>query len=784
MAQMMVGKTEEQEYLELLDMIDEQLALCRRTGDRKLEKEMVDTLEQTFSVKPVRLKYFVVEAKNNEKKSVKQKREELKNKYELLYDYPGIIELLDLLASFGGQENDRSEVDRMLLWRYRLDSKALENFELCEAVELLCGELRERKARFLEAPEDDKRLVQLAETYYKFNNTISYFLAATELKRRGTDYVCRENMEEFTNVDTLRELLYPENDIPFILVCDKESDEAEWGIIRYLLGQLGKKVYTIQSPMEFAVEGKIPLAETVAVSFENMARDGDNATVPSIELVCGQESQGDNQPYILERLLDSEMKGGFAVILARGGVLDSLSLTPCLCRNVRNLYDPNEAGAEERMSFGWAGDYLSYISLIHGMDARAMLNRPAECDYSIIVPARNSAYTLRYTLQTCLNQRYAGSFEVVLSDNSTEGNDEVYNLYLEMDDPRIKYYKTPREYNLLKSFEFAVLQSRGEFLFFMGADDGVLPWALDALERIRKEHPNEEVIAWDRGFYAWPGFNGGQENRFIIPGRYERDKILCHYIKRNQYLALVLSDANNMYILPNLYINSGCSRRYLQKILEKTGEFYTGNCQDIYMGMVNMSINDGILCMQYPLTIAGMSNASIGKITTEVHRKLEEENERIRNVGQLAHVGDYCRFGYEKFIQTVSNADLGVYGSLLRLISLGVLPQELFNIMDWKKIFGNLVAALDKTDVLFDKKLHQWRYAAAMQGNEFLEWLDRKLYKPSLIPRQYEEKQEKVIKKTYKEETGENGRGIYDASQYGVTNIAEACQLFERLTGL
>lgn len=784
MAQKIAEKTEEQEYLELLDMIDEQLALCRRTGDRKLEKKMGDALEQTFSVKPVRLKYFVVEAKNNAKKSVKQKREELKNKYRFLYDYPGIIELLDLVASFGEQENDQSEVDRMLLWRYRLDSKALENFELCEAVELLCGELRERKAGFLEAPEDDKRLVQLAETYYKFNNTISYFLAATELKRRGTDYVCRESMEEFTNVDTFIEALSPENDIPFILVCDKESDEAEWGIVRYILEQLGKRVYTIQSPMEFAVEGKIPLAETVAVSFENVARDGDNVTVPSIELVCGQESQGDNQPYILERLLDSEMKGGFAVILARGGVLDSLSLTPCLRRKVRNLYDPNEAGAEEQMSFGWAGDYLAYISLIHGMDARAMLNRPAECDYSIIVPARNSAYTLRYTLQTCLNQRYTGRFEVVLSDNSTEGNDEVYNLYLEMNDPRIKYYKTPREYNLSKSFEFAVLQSRGEFLFFMGADDGVLPWALSTLEQVRKDYPNEQVIGWDRGFYAWPGFNGGQENQFIIPGRYEKDKILCHYIKKNQYLAMVLSDVNNMYILPNLYINSGCTKAYMQKILEKTGELYVGICQDIYMGVVNMSINDAILCMQYPLTIAGMSNASVGKITTEVHRELAEENKRIHNVFQVAHVGEWCRLVYEKFIQGGLNNDLGLYGSLLRLISLRILPEEFLDIINWKTLFTRLVTALDRRDVMFDKKLHQCRYLAAMRGNDFLEWFDRKLYEPSLIPLQYVEKQEKVIKKTYKEETGENGKGIYDASKYGVTNITEACQLFERLTGL
>ncbi len=784
MAQKIAAKTEEQEYLELLDVIDQKLETCRRTRDGKIKKDMIKIMEDTFSVKPVRLKYFVIKERHNEKKSAKQKREELKNKYELLYDYPGVIELLDLLGSLGQQENDQAEVERMMLWQYRLDSKVLENFELCEAVELLCTELRVRKTEFLEDPADDRRLAQLAETYYKFNNTILYFLSVTELKRRGTDYASRNSMQEFMNVDTLREALYPENDIPFVLVCGKEADEAEWGIVRYILAQLGKRVYTVQSPAEFTVEGKIPLEKTVTVSFENMVRDGNSMTVPSIELMSGEESQGDNQAYILEHLLDSELKGEFAVVLARGGILDSLSLTPFLRRKVRNLYDPNEAGVEEQMSFGWAGDYLSYISLIHRMDARAMLDRPAQYDYSIIVPARNSAQTLRYTLQTCLNQRYDGNFEVVLSDNSTEGNKEIYNLYLEMDDPRIKYYKTPREYNLLKSFEFAMLQAQGEFLIFMGADDGVLPWALSTLERVRKQYPDDEVIAWDRGFYAWPGFNGGQENQFEVPGKYQKDKISCQHIKREQYLSLLLSDVQYMYLLPNLYINSGCARAYLQKILDKTGELYTGNCQDIYMGMVNISINDEILHVQYPLTIAGMSSASIGKITMEVHRKLEEENERIRNAYQVAHVGDASRFGYEKFIPTVPNTDLCLYRPLLRLISLGTLPEELLDIMDWRKIFANLVAALDKRDVLFDKKLHQCRYAAALQGAEFLEWFDKKLYEPMLSPRRYGEEQDKLAEKTYHEEMKENGQGIYDASKYGVTNIAEACRLFERLTRL
>ena len=70
----------------------------------------------------------------------------------------------------------------------------------------------------------------------------------------------------------------------------------------------------------------------------------------------------------------------------------------------------------------WAGDYLKYISYIYGFSVQEKLNQKAEYDFSIVLPVRNTTDTLRYTLITCLNQRYQGSYEVVLSDNSDSGN--------------------------------------------------------------------------------------------------------------------------------------------------------------------------------------------------------------------------------------------------------------------------------------------------------------------------------------------------------------------------
>lgn len=341
--------------------------------------------------------------------------------------------------------------------------------------------------------------------------------------------------------------------------------------------------------------------------------------------------------------------------------------------------------------------------------------KKSECRYSIIIPARNSSETLRYTLQTCLEQRYDGDYEIVLSDNSTEGNQAVYELYRELNDPRIKYYKTPREYGLTKSFEFAVLHAKGQFILPIGSDDGVLPWTLEVLDETRKEYPDEEIIVWQRGFYAWPGFNDGQQNQFIIPKKYIKDKFDYQYVTQKRYLQDVCSNSMTMYRLPNLYINSGCTKRYLQKVLKMTGEMYEGICQDICMGVLNMCINPKVLHMEYPLTIAGMSSNSMGKITEEIHKEIKEENKRIKDIIKVVHIGEYSPLYYEKLFPELPYNDIALYRSLLRAVSLKLLPQEFLDVIDWKEIFVQLTKQINKQNIHFDKQIHYYRYVAAYQ---------------------------------------------------------------------
>ena len=100
----------------------------------------------------------------------------------------------------------------------------------------------------------------------------------------------------------------------------------------------------------------------------------------------------------------------------------------------------------------------------------------------------------------------------------------------------------------------------------------------------------------------------------------------------------------------------------------------------------------------------------------------------------------------------------------------------------WKDWYIEAASALNKKDMLFDKKINQFRYAVSLHGDALSKWfapIDRLLCEPG-IENSDNEKRGKI----YTEGKNENGAIYVDASKYSVYNIYDASLLFERMTGL
>lgn len=463
--------------------------------------------------------------------------------------------------------------------------------------------------------------------------------------------------------------------------------------------------------------------------------------------------------------------------------LEELSVTKTLCKNFYKITTGMMSKPYRCLNYALYGEYMSYISDIYLEDAEALINRKSEKRFSIIIPARNSSHTLGYTIRTCLNQSYTGSYEIIISDNSTGQNAAVFELCKELNDERIVYIKTPRDLVLPKSFEYAYLHARGEYIFAIGSDDGLLPWALEELDKVISTYPEEKIIQWERGFYAWPGFNGGQENQYEIHRAYSRENYEIFYKDGADYLAEAMIRPETMYSLPMLYINSCFKREYFKILLEKTGRLWDGVCQDIYIGVVNAVINPRILNMEIPLTIAGMSNGSVGATSNRGIHTNEEFNKIQAQRILDGNVGGYYETYYEKLCPPTGTDTYSLYKTILRMISIGLLPEiYLDQVIPWKEWYIRLTAELDIMDVSFDAKIHEMRYCASLLGEDFLDWFDKGIYYVKTAPREIKpDTGGRTQSKTYTEGRIKQGGVILDASKYGVENIYDAVQLFDKI---
>ncbi len=763
------------------------LEQCLALIEGKRLEEALNHLENLYKIKPTRLYWYVVKALYlwAESHSPGPALEILADKGWNLFPYPGIKELTELYMKLVNSYQDIQDMQRHRLLYLEICEEYTD--EEKEWLIEMNRHFIDAKSNFLENPESEAAAECLLGQYFVFHNNVLFFLLLAYMRHRNMPLpVGREWFCNFFNSGFLSENLSPESEVAFVLFEDENSDGMDEDIICYILQQLNKTIYRIKTPIPLDVEHEVSLEDTVAVSIDTITVTGKLHTIYPASIIYNGESIGDNRDYILNYLVQNEWKNQFAVVLTSGTLMDTLCCQSILKKNLERLHNFATPALEKQTVFGWAGDYLAYISQIHDMDAERLLSTPPKIPYSIVIPARNSAYTLRYTLMTCLNQRYKGNYEIVLSDNSTPGNTEVYQLFKELNNPKIRYYRTPREYNLSRSFEFAILHAEGEFLLTLGSDDALLPWALDALDELRKTYPDEDIIQWERGFYAWPGFNGGQQNQFIIPRNYQKREFQAEYRSRQFYFNAIFGNSDQMYSLPNLYLNSGCKRAYLKTILEKSGRLFDGICQDLYMGVVNAAINDKILNIHYPMVIAGMSNGSIGAKANRSHSLKDGEMTFLNEMKRMANVGGHCTSVYERLMPEVMTDKSSLYNSILRMIARGVTAESDLEHFNFRKWFLDVFHQMDIRDPLYDKKIHYFRYTASLHGKEFLSWFDENIYHHALIQRLVDEEKLTQIqeKKCYKEGKNPAGGQTLDASKYNVQNIYDAAKLFEKLTML
>lgn len=627
-------------------------------------------------------------------------------------------------------------------------------------------------------------LIELMQAYCYAEQRVVYLILLMYLVKQGRFKAVDKGNWVFneTNNGYLYLKLFNENSN--VLLVSSEDNQKENDLLAYLLHSMGHNVYILDLPNMFEdVDAHID--EVTQICVDNICQYEDSVVVPTVKSVDKGGNITDNRAEMIKYIYENCFENNFGIILATGDMFYKLTNTQLIKQHIECLSEYDHITLSDRVYFGWVGDYTKYISDLYGFDVRNRIEEECNCDFSIVVPARNSAGTLYYTLQTCLNQDYEGTYEIIVSDNSTNDRQEVYQVCKDLNDSRIKYVKTPRDLSLPKSFEFAFLQAHGEFIFSVGSDDGVCPWALSVMKKFLDEHPDDEVLQWKRGYYVWKDYPGTKENELVIPGQFKEGEYNSYYKPQLDYFAEVFKYSFNMYGLPTMYVNSGFRRSYFKTLLDKTGRLWDGCNQDLYMGIISAAICPKILNIEFPLTITGISSNSLGYVmsTQGTENRLSDKEKDIRtSATKGSNVGIYVLNGIAKEMPIGRGENFSLYANILRAIQLGVLPDEWRRtLFDHKKIYTEFFEEHICIDDEYDKYIHYARYQAGKLGEEFLKWFDETIYEPGITPKYYKKKDGPVEKiKSYKEGISSEGELVLDALRYGVTNIAEAVKLFER----
>jgi hypothetical protein len=223
--------------------------------------------------------------------------------------------------------------------------------------------------------------------------------------------------------------------------------------------------------------------------------------------------------------------------------------------------------------------------------------------FSVVIPTRERAGTLRHALHTCLDQNF-DDYEVIVSDN--DSSPPTRAVVDEVTSPRVRYVRTPGPLAMSSNWDFAVSHARGEYVLLIGDDDGLLPHALRELDVLTRD-ARPKALRWEPAYYTWPSFAlAGQENYLRLPlGRGVREVDAADVMRRViQFRELYTS-------LPMLY-NAAVHRTVLAALRKKTGRVFPHPVPDVYSGFAVAAVAGRFVSTEVPMSVAGQSGASNG----------------------------------------------------------------------------------------------------------------------------------------------------------------------------
>jgi hypothetical protein len=225
--------------------------------------------------------------------------------------------------------------------------------------------------------------------------------------------------------------------------------------------------------------------------------------------------------------------------------------------------------------------------------------------FSVVIPTRDRAETLSFTLKSCLEQDF-DDYEVVVCD---QGSGAVQELIQSCGSGRIRYLRTPETCSVVDNWNAAVAAARGELVLVLGSDDALMPYALRELDHLVGQ-TRSKLLTWPPPVtYLWPTAPCPEEaNYLIIP----MERHITRIDSRERLAALGRLEAS-IGTMPNIY-HGLVHHSLIAELRERTGTVFATPFADSYSAVCFAFLAGSYTSTSVPMTVTGFSATSFGAV--------------------------------------------------------------------------------------------------------------------------------------------------------------------------
>lgn len=228
--------------------------------------------------------------------------------------------------------------------------------------------------------------------------------------------------------------------------------------------------------------------------------------------------------------------------------------------------------------------------------------------YSIILPIYNGYEYLSTCIDTVINQGYSNYELIIVDDCSTDGTLD-YLESIKHDRIKIIYQKENR--GAIGNFSDAIKYSSGEWVMFLGVDDGLQSYFFELADKLTQicEKEKLRVIASSRAHFFWDGaakLHGDKAVQYTARSEFS-------ILNSRKELYLSLFGAQAYFELPQMYCNSLFHASLVNEAIQKQGgNLFSTVPPDANLAAIALSLEEKYLKSFVPLGWVGTSSSRTG----------------------------------------------------------------------------------------------------------------------------------------------------------------------------